>query len=181
MRSRVRPGLPGARESCSSSAATSSGRPASTSPGSWTARCRAARTFLVVDGGMHHQLAASGNFGQVIRRNYPIAVGNRMGQEASRDGPGGRLPVHPAGPARRQGRACRPARSATWSSFSRPAPTGSPPAPPRSSAIRRRWRCWCDRPTKGNDVTRHSDRRRPSLRRSSRGARVPNRCADVHP
>src|SRR5687767_15839129 len=36
------------------------------------------RTFLVVDGGMHHQLAASGNFGQVIRRNYPIAVGNRM-------------------------------------------------------------------------------------------------------
>src|SRR4029078_12386796 len=30
------------------------------------------RTYLVVDGGMHHQLAASGNFGQVIRRNYPI-------------------------------------------------------------------------------------------------------------
>jgi diaminopimelate decarboxylase len=37
-------------------------------------------TFLVVDGGMHHQLAASGNFGQVIRRNYPVAVGNKMGQ-----------------------------------------------------------------------------------------------------
>ncbi|MGB3483057.1 MAG: pyridoxal-dependent decarboxylase, exosortase A system-associated [Mycobacterium sp.] len=36
------------------------------------------RTYLVVDGGMHHQLAASGNFGQVIRRNYPIAVGNRI-------------------------------------------------------------------------------------------------------
>jgi diaminopimelate decarboxylase len=35
-------------------------------------------TFVVVDGGMHHQLAASGNFGQVIRRNYPITVGNRM-------------------------------------------------------------------------------------------------------
>ena len=32
------------------------------------------KTFLVVDGGMHHQMAASGNFGQVIRRNYPIAV-----------------------------------------------------------------------------------------------------------
>lgn len=30
------------------------------------------RTFLIVDGGLHHQLAASGNFGQVIRRNYPI-------------------------------------------------------------------------------------------------------------
>src|SRR6516164_3624707 len=36
------------------------------------------QTFLVVDGGLHHQLAASGNFGQVIRRNYPIAIGNRM-------------------------------------------------------------------------------------------------------
>ncbi|SIN90750.1 pyridoxal-dependent decarboxylase, exosortase A system-associated [Agromyces cerinus] len=35
------------------------------------------RTYLVVDGGMHHQLAASGNFGQAIRRNYPVAVGNR--------------------------------------------------------------------------------------------------------
>jgi diaminopimelate decarboxylase len=33
------------------------------------------RTFLVVDGGLHHQLAASGNFGQVIRRNYPVAIG----------------------------------------------------------------------------------------------------------
>jgi diaminopimelate decarboxylase len=38
------------------------------------------RTYLVVDGGLHHQLAASGNFGQVIRRNYPIAVGNRVRQ-----------------------------------------------------------------------------------------------------
>jgi diaminopimelate decarboxylase len=35
------------------------------------------KTFLVVDGGMHHQLAASGNFGQVIRRNYPVAIGGR--------------------------------------------------------------------------------------------------------
>jgi diaminopimelate decarboxylase len=35
--------------------------------------------FLVVDGGLHHQLAASGNFGQVIRRNYPVVIGNRMG------------------------------------------------------------------------------------------------------
>lgn len=41
------------------------------------------RTFLVTDGGLHHQLAASGNFGQVIRRNYPIAVGNRMDEPAS--------------------------------------------------------------------------------------------------
>ena len=33
--------------------------------------------FAVVDGGLHHQLAASGNFGTVIRRNYPIAVANK--------------------------------------------------------------------------------------------------------
>jgi len=39
------------------------------------------RTFLVVDGGLHHQLAASGNFGQVIRRNYPVAVGSRVSAE----------------------------------------------------------------------------------------------------
>lgn len=36
------------------------------------------QVFLVTDGGLHHHLAASGNFGQVIRRNYPVAIGNRM-------------------------------------------------------------------------------------------------------
>ena len=41
------------------------------------------RTFLVVDGGLHHQLAASGNFGQVIRRNYPMTIGNRMDEETT--------------------------------------------------------------------------------------------------
>jgi diaminopimelate decarboxylase len=39
------------------------------------------RTFVVVDGGMHHHLAASGNLGQVIKRNYPVAVLNRLGAE----------------------------------------------------------------------------------------------------
>ncbi len=39
-------------------------------------------TFLVVDGGLHHQLAASGNFGTVIRRNYPVAIAHRMGAAA---------------------------------------------------------------------------------------------------
>ena len=29
--------------------------------------------FLITDGGLHHQLAASGNFGTVVRRNYPLA------------------------------------------------------------------------------------------------------------
>ena len=39
------------------------------------------KTFLVVDGGLHHMLAASGNFGQLLRRNYPVAVANRFGAE----------------------------------------------------------------------------------------------------
>jgi len=33
--------------------------------------------FLVCDGGLHHHLAASGNFGQVIRKNYPVIIGNK--------------------------------------------------------------------------------------------------------
>jgi diaminopimelate decarboxylase len=36
------------------------------------------KTFLVVDGGMNHHLAASGNLGQVIKRNFPAAVLNRL-------------------------------------------------------------------------------------------------------
>ncbi|GAA4763401.1 pyridoxal-dependent decarboxylase, exosortase A system-associated [Stakelama sediminis] len=38
-------------------------------------------TFLITDGGLHHQLAASGNFGTVVRRNYPVAVAGRMDVE----------------------------------------------------------------------------------------------------
>lgn len=34
--------------------------------------------FLICDGGMHHQLAASGNFGTVVRRNYPVAIATRF-------------------------------------------------------------------------------------------------------
>ena len=34
--------------------------------------------FLVTDGGLHHHLAASGNFGQVLRKNYPVVIGNRV-------------------------------------------------------------------------------------------------------
>ena len=43
------------------------------------------KTFLVTDGGMHHQLAASGNFGQVVRRNYPVAVAGRMDQPGTEE------------------------------------------------------------------------------------------------
>ncbi|MCK6395909.1 pyridoxal-dependent decarboxylase, exosortase A system-associated [Zoogloea sp.] len=39
-------------------------------------------TYLVTNGGLHHHLSASGNFGQVIRKNYPVAIGNRMGAPA---------------------------------------------------------------------------------------------------
>lgn len=43
------------------------------------------QVFLVTDGGLHHHLAASGNFGQVIRKNFPAAVGTRMGPSAERE------------------------------------------------------------------------------------------------
>ena len=36
------------------------------------------KKFLIVDGGMHHHLAASGNLGQTIKRNYPLAVLNKL-------------------------------------------------------------------------------------------------------
>ena len=34
--------------------------------------------FLITDGGLHHQLAASGNFGTVVRRNYPVAIATKF-------------------------------------------------------------------------------------------------------
>jgi diaminopimelate decarboxylase len=39
------------------------------------------KTFLVTDGGLQHQLAASGNFGQLLRRNYPVAIASRFDAE----------------------------------------------------------------------------------------------------
>ncbi|URW76779.1 pyridoxal-dependent decarboxylase, exosortase A system-associated [Sphingomonas donggukensis] len=39
--------------------------------------------FLVLDGGLHHQLAASGNFGTVVRRNYPVALARDVGGAAT--------------------------------------------------------------------------------------------------
>lgn len=53
--------------------------------------CRVTRTktsrgkfFAVADGGMHHHLAASGNLGQAIKRNYPVAVANKIGLASTR-------------------------------------------------------------------------------------------------
>jgi diaminopimelate decarboxylase len=36
------------------------------------------KTFLVTDGGLHQHLTASGNLGQVIRRNFPVALLNQL-------------------------------------------------------------------------------------------------------
>ena len=36
------------------------------------------KKFLIIDGGMNHHLAASGNLGQTIKRNYPLAVINKL-------------------------------------------------------------------------------------------------------
>ncbi|MBX7534402.1 pyridoxal-dependent decarboxylase, exosortase A system-associated [Qipengyuania sp. GH1] len=42
-------------------------------------------TYLVTDGGLHHQLAASGNFGTVVRRNYPLAIASRFDAPAEEE------------------------------------------------------------------------------------------------
>jgi diaminopimelate decarboxylase len=39
--------------------------------------------YLMVDGGLHHHLAATGNFGQVLRKNFPVTIGNKMDSPAS--------------------------------------------------------------------------------------------------
>jgi diaminopimelate decarboxylase len=36
------------------------------------------KKYLIIDGGMNHHLAASGNLGQVIKRNFPLAVLNKL-------------------------------------------------------------------------------------------------------
>ena len=113
----------------SSSAATWSARPASTWRASSTARCRAAQVFLVTDGGLHHHLAASGNFGQVIRKNYPVDDRQRVQRRRDRDR------HRSSGPlctpldllADRMELAGAPSRATWWWSSSQ-APTASPPA-----------------------------------------------------
>src|SRR5208283_719523 len=41
------------------------------------------KTYLILDGGMNHHLAASGNLGQVIKRNFPMAILNRFDAPAT--------------------------------------------------------------------------------------------------
>lgn len=49
------------------------------------------QVFVVTDGGLHQHLAATGHLGQVLRRNYPVVIGNRLGaperEQASVVGP----------------------------------------------------------------------------------------------
>ena len=90
-------------------------------------------TFLVTDGGLNHQLAATGNLGTVVRRNYPIAVANAEAGRASEVGQRRWAAVYPARSARRSGRTaarggrrrhrrlhgrclwtCPPARRGSW-------------------------------------------------------------------
>lgn len=35
-------------------------------------------TYAIANGGLHHHLSVSGNFGQVLRKNYPVCIGNRV-------------------------------------------------------------------------------------------------------
>jgi diaminopimelate decarboxylase len=50
------------------------------------------KTFVIVDGGMHHHLAASGNLGQVIKRDLPVRqlseTGRDFGGNPNPDGDG---------------------------------------------------------------------------------------------
>ena len=41
------------------------------------------KKYLILDGGMNHHLAASGNLGQVIKRNFPIATLNKLNVSGS--------------------------------------------------------------------------------------------------
>jgi diaminopimelate decarboxylase len=81
-------------------------------------------TFLVVDGGLHHQLAASGNFGQVIRKtNYPVAIANRMGVPGAETVSAVGCLCTPLDLLARDVAYRVPRSTTLWRSF-RPAPTG---------------------------------------------------------
>src|SRR5262249_50411061 len=41
------------------------------------------KKYLILDGGMNHHLAASGNLGQVIKRNFPVALVNKLASPAT--------------------------------------------------------------------------------------------------
>ena len=77
--------------------------------------------FLVTDGGLHQHLAASGNFGQVIRKNYPVAIGNDVRGRSRARSPrwSGRLCTPLDLLADRMELAQAPTRAIWWWCFSR--------------------------------------------------------------
>jgi len=48
-------------------------------------RCKESRgkKFLILDGGIHHHLSATGNLGHVMKRNFPLAIANRIEDRAN--------------------------------------------------------------------------------------------------
>lgn len=43
------------------------------------------KKFAITNGGMHHHLAASGNLGQTIKRNFPVALVNKLDETATEE------------------------------------------------------------------------------------------------
>ena len=129
------------------------------------------QVFLVTDGGLHHHLAASGNFGQVIRKNYPVVIGNRMRGARARNRVRGRTAVHAARSSRRPdgARGSAPRRSRRRVPVRRlwrdrqPAGVPEPPAAARRCCVERhRGRAPSAR------GARHDDRRASRRRRCAR-------------
>ncbi len=98
--------------------------------------------FLVTDGGLHHQLAASGNFGTVVRRNYPAAIATRFGAPVEEEASVVGCLCTPLDIARRTGADFRRPRQAISSPFSAPEPMAPAPVRPAFSARVRRGKCW---------------------------------------
>jgi len=46
--------------------------------------CKSSRDkkIIILDGGMNHNVTATGHFGQIIKRNFPMALGNKMNKDA---------------------------------------------------------------------------------------------------
>lgn len=91
-------------------------------------------TFLVTNGGIHHHLPASGNFGQVILKNYPVCIGNRMKSEKSETVNVVRTLCTPWIFLPKRWNSL-PRTSAIWSLSFSPGPMAIPPAPMPFSAI----------------------------------------------
>jgi diaminopimelate decarboxylase len=96
--------------------------------------------FLVTDGGLHHQLAASGNFGTVVRRNYPVAIATRFDAEPEEEASVVGCLCTPLDRLADKGISPKPTR-AMWSRCSARGLTAPLPAPRPSSGRGPRAKC----------------------------------------